>query len=286
MSHSLMIIQERRVYLMKTKLEVFTKFQIFKAEVENLRERRIKKLRYDNGGEYISKEIIAFCKESGIKREVIVPFNPEQNGVAERKNRSIEENVKTILHDQDLPKFMWGESTKTTIYIQNRCSHRSLDKKTSKEVFAGKKPSVDHLRIFGCLVYIHIQKDKRKKLEPSSVKGIFVGYSNSSKAYIISMKDEHHIEVNCDVIFDGSITFKKSKELSIDSDDKEIPIFEEEVDKEGEGSHHEEEGPTEHVQPMVILETRKIPNWLRSTLLDAKGHGAAQGLFRESKRRK
>ena len=62
-------------------------------------------LRSDNGGEYTSKEIIAFCKESGIKRELIVPFNPKQNGVTEWKNRSIEESVKAMLHDQDLPKF-------------------------------------------------------------------------------------------------------------------------------------------------------------------------------------
>ena len=71
------------VYLMKSTDEVFTKFQEFKAEVENLTKRRIKVLRSDNGGEYTSKELITFCKEAGIKRELIVPYNPEQNGVAE-----------------------------------------------------------------------------------------------------------------------------------------------------------------------------------------------------------
>ena len=93
---------------MKTKDEVFTKFQEFKAEVDNLIERRIKILRSDNGGEYTSKEIIAFCKESRIKKALIVPYNLEQNGVVERKNRSIEESVKAMLHDQDLPKFLLG----------------------------------------------------------------------------------------------------------------------------------------------------------------------------------
>ena len=66
------------------------------------------------------------------------------------------------------------------------------------------------------------------------------------------MKDGHHIKFSRDVIFDESIEFKKSKELSIDFDDEELLIFEEEVDKEGEGSHHEEEGPSEPVQPVVI----------------------------------
>ena len=116
-----------------------------------------------------------------------------------------------MLHDQDLPKFLWGEATKTTIYIQNRSPHRSLDDKTPKEVFTGKKPFVDHIRIFGCPVYIHIPKDKRKKLGPFSMKGTFVGYKNSSKAYRIYMRDGYHIELSYDVIFDESITFKKSK---------------------------------------------------------------------------
>ena len=70
---------------MKSKDEVFKKFQELKPKVENLTERRIKILRSDNGGEYTSKEIIAFCKKSGIKRELIVLYNLEQNGVAERK---------------------------------------------------------------------------------------------------------------------------------------------------------------------------------------------------------
>lgn len=174
-------------YLMKNKDEVFTKFQEFKAEVENLTKRRIKILRSDNGGEYTSKEIITFYKESGTKKELIVPYNPEQNGVAKRKNRSIEESVKAVLHDQDLPKFVWGEVTKAIVYIQNRCPHKSLDNKTPKGLFTRKNPSVDHLRIFGCPVYIHIPKEERKKLDPSSIKGIFVGYSNSSKAYRIYM---------------------------------------------------------------------------------------------------
>ena len=75
------------------------KFQEFKVELENLTERIINILRYDNGGEYTSNKIISFCKESRIKRELIVPYNPEKNGVAERNNQRIEESVKAMLHD-------------------------------------------------------------------------------------------------------------------------------------------------------------------------------------------
>jgi hypothetical protein len=173
------------LYLLKTKDEVFSKFQEFKAEIENLTSKKIKILRTDNGGEYTSKEFVAFCKSAEIRRELTVPHNPQQNGVAERKYRSIEETVKGLMNDQGLPMYLWGEAVMTTIYVQNKSPHRILKDMTPEEAFSGKKPNVEHLRIFGCHVYIHISKDKRKKLEPSGKKGIFVGYSESSKAYRI-----------------------------------------------------------------------------------------------------
>jgi hypothetical protein len=93
------------MYLTKTKDEVFGKFQEFNDEVENLTNKKTETIR-SIGGEYISKELVAFCKASGIRRELIVPHNPQQNGVAERKNRSIEESVKAMMNDQNLSMFL------------------------------------------------------------------------------------------------------------------------------------------------------------------------------------
>jgi hypothetical protein len=112
--------RKTRLYLLKSKDEVFSKFQEFKVEIENLTKKMIKTLITNNGGEYTSKEFIAFYKSAGIRRELIVPHNPQQNGVAERKNRSIEETVKNLLNDQGLSMFLWEEATMTTIYVQNR----------------------------------------------------------------------------------------------------------------------------------------------------------------------
>jgi hypothetical protein len=112
-----------------------------------------------------------------------VPYNPQQNGVAERKNKTICEAAKAMMFDQDLPNSLWAEATSTTVYIQNRCPHAILKEKTPEEVFSGIKPKVGHLRIFGCPVYIHVPKEKRTKMEPSRKKGVFVGYSENSKAY-------------------------------------------------------------------------------------------------------
>ena len=113
------------------------------------------------------------------------PYNPQQNGVAERKNITIMEAARSMLHDQDLPMHLWAEAANTAVYVQNCTPHRVLENKTPEEVFSEKKPEVIHLRIFGCPVYIHIPKENRKKLDPSGKKGIFMGYSESSKSYRI-----------------------------------------------------------------------------------------------------
>ena len=97
-----------------------------------------------------------------------------------------------MMHDLDLPSSIWAEATGTAIYIQNRCPHFIMGDKTPEEKFTGVKPAVDHLRIFGCHVYIHVPKEKRSKLEPSGKKGVFVGYSETSKAYRIYIPGQRY----------------------------------------------------------------------------------------------
>jgi len=114
---------------------VFEKFQELKAQDENASGRRIKTLRFDNAREYISKELIALCKDVGIKRELMAPYYPQQNGIVKRKNITIMELAKAMLHDQELSMFLWGEASKTDVYVQNRCTHQILDYKTLEEDF-------------------------------------------------------------------------------------------------------------------------------------------------------
>jgi transposase InsO family protein len=140
---------------------VFSKFKEFKALIKNLSEKKIKIPKSDNGGEYTSKEFVNFCKDVGIKRELTTPYNPQQNGVAEQKNRTILEVVKTMIHDQDLPMCLWAEAAMAVVYVQNRLSHSALGLKTPEEMFTGKKSEVSHLKIFGCPVFIHIPKEKQ-----------------------------------------------------------------------------------------------------------------------------
>ena len=85
------------------------------------------------------------------------------------------EATRAMLHDQDIPMHLWVEVSRTVVYVQNHTPYRVLKNKTHEEVFSDKKPEVNHLRIFGCPVYIHIPKEKRTKLDPSGNKGIFCG---------------------------------------------------------------------------------------------------------------
>jgi hypothetical protein len=200
------------IYFLKRKDGVLAKFQEFKAQVENLTRRKIKVLRSDNGGEYTSKEFINFCIEAGIKKELTVPYNPQQNGVAERKNRTIIEATKAMIHDQSLPMTLWAEACMTAVYVQNCSHHQSLKIITPEEAFTKEKPEIGHFRIFGCPVYLHVPKEKRSKLEPSGRKGTFVGYSESSKAYRIYIPGQRQIEVRRDVTFEEEVAFQKSRE--------------------------------------------------------------------------
>ena len=165
------------IYFLKKKDEVFERFKEFKALVEKISEKKIKILILDNGGEFTSNEFNDFCKEAEIKRELTIPYNPQQNGVAERKNRSIMEAMKAMIYDQALPIYLWEEVARTTVYVQNGISHSALGNKTPEEMFSGEILEVSHLNIFGFLVYIHIPKEKRLKLDPSGKKGLSVGYS-------------------------------------------------------------------------------------------------------------
>jgi transposase InsO family protein len=211
------------IYFLKTYDESFSKFQDFMNLVENQTSRHICVFKTNNGKEFDSHKYDDLYRASGIKRELTVPYNPRQNKVAERKNRTICEATRAMMYDQNLPLSLWGEATSIAVYIQNRFPHKAPKEKTPEEVFTDKKPSVDHLRIFGSLVYIHVPKEKSTKLEPSGKKGTFVGYNETSKAYRVYVSGQKYVEVNRDVTFDEEVAFRRSRELPFDTEEQEAP---------------------------------------------------------------
>ena len=121
------------------------------------------------------------------------------------------ESLKTIIHDQDLPMHLWAEATRTTMYVQNRLFHSSIGFSVPEQMYTRKKPEVIHLKIFGFLVYVHIPKEKRTKLDPYGKNVIFFGYSEVFKYFRIYISGFHHIDTSRDVTFDEGKTLKKSR---------------------------------------------------------------------------
>jgi hypothetical protein len=114
-----------------------------------------------------------------------VPYNPQQNGVVERKNGAIVGAARNMLHDQALSFYLWAEACSTAVYLQNRSPYRDLGRKTPEEAFTGSRHDVEHLHIFGCSTFYHFLSKKRTKLDPTSERGMLVGYSKVAKAYRI-----------------------------------------------------------------------------------------------------
>lgn len=140
-------------------------------------------------------------KERGIKRHLTVPYNPEQNRISERKNRTLMETARCLLIESGLPPSFWAEAINTATYIRNRCPSRTLDGKTPYEAWTGRKPIVSHLRIFGSKLYFLRREPGRVKLEPRGEKGILVKYSEAFKGYKIWLPRKRKMEISRDVRF-------------------------------------------------------------------------------------
>ena len=142
------------VYVLKHKSQVFEKFLEWKAMVEKSTGQKLKTLRTDNGGEYTSTEFEGYLRSEEIRHELTIPKTPEQNGVAERMNRTLIETVRSMLADAKLPHKFWSKALATAVYLRNRSPTTAVERMTPFEAWNGEKPDVDHLRTFGCAIAI------------------------------------------------------------------------------------------------------------------------------------
>ncbi|KAL0313353.1 UNVERIFIED_CONTAM: Retrovirus-related Pol polyprotein from transposon TNT 1-94 [Sesamum radiatum] len=146
-------IEKLGVHFLTEKSEAFNSFKCFKTMVEKETGLSIKCLRTDRGGEFNSNEFNKFCIENGIKRQLTTAYTPQQNGVAERKNRTIMNMVRSMLSDKSVPKTFWPEAVNWSIYVLNRCPTLAVKDVTPEEAWSGLKPSVEHFRVFGCIAH-------------------------------------------------------------------------------------------------------------------------------------
>ncbi|KAL5858701.1 hypothetical protein ACOSQ3_006159 [Xanthoceras sorbifolium] len=179
------------LYLLHNKNEALNAFKIFKAEVEKQCGKQIKIVRLDRGGEYYGRytesgqapgPFVRFLQENGIVAQYTMPGSPDQNGVAERRNRTLLDMVRSMLSSSNLPKSLWTEALKTAVYILNRVPTKAVPK-TPFELWKGWKPSLRHMRIWGCPSEVRIYNPQEKKLDPRTISGYFIGYAERSKGY-------------------------------------------------------------------------------------------------------
>ena len=137
-----------------------------------------------------------------IVHQMTTPYSPQQNGVSERKNRTVMEMVNCMLFEKKLPKLLWAEAVSTSVYLLNRLPTKSVQSKTPIEAWSGVKPFVKHLKVFGSLCYLHVPFIKRGKLDERVEKGVFVGYAVESKGYRIYSLSRMKIVISRDVHFD------------------------------------------------------------------------------------
>ena len=190
-----------KVYFIMQKSEVLVKFKEFVNFVKNQFGKTVKVLRSDNGGEYKSRLFADYLKEEGVIHQTTVPENPAQNGTAERMNRTIVETARSMMCHAKVPQKFWAEAVNTAVYLRNRSPTTSLNGTTPYESWYGVKPDVSNLKVFGCVAFVHVEKNKRRKFDPKSCKTMFVGYPNGTKGYKLFNLSSGSFIRSRDVIF-------------------------------------------------------------------------------------
>jgi hypothetical protein len=153
------------LYLLKHKYEAFDVFKKFKSMLENESGRTIKIPSSDKGGQYKLNEFIEFCDLHGIKRHFTARYTPQQNGVDERKNRTIMDMARSMLKEKHLSNEYWGDAVLFPVFILNRGLTKTVRDRVPRESWDGKPCNVSHLRIFGCVAFAHVPAEMGRKLD-------------------------------------------------------------------------------------------------------------------------
>ncbi|KAF6202186.1 hypothetical protein GE061_004584 [Apolygus lucorum] len=286
------------VFLLKGKDEVKKILMNYIAKVENHWSKKVKKIRMDNGGEYVSKEFKEFCDTKGIELDYTPPYTPQLNSHAERLGRTLMNKTRALMFDSNIEKEMWGFAVQTATYLLNRSPCKATDK-TPAELWFKKTPDLSRLQIFGCDMYAKVL-EHTKKLDPRARKLMFVGYSNNSyllwdkeNRRIISSRDAYPckteksdenpqkgISLNFETDDDVSLSdHEEESNINENSDQEDTEI--ETSDSEDDSSSYEEttslQNPVEDQdnetseRPRRSTRLKKLPEKLNDYELDLDG---------------
>jgi hypothetical protein len=192
------------LYLLRLKSDAFESYKQYEAWCRTHHNASVKCLHSDRGGEYLGKEFVLYLKKAGTLQKLTVHDTPQHNGVAERRNRTIVERVRALLHATGLPKFLWGEAARHVVWLMNRTTTKALtDGLTPYEAVTGKKPDLRDVCEWGEKVWIRLEV-KGKKLGGRVREGRWMGVDDQSKGFRIYWPDTKSISVERNVYYDKS----------------------------------------------------------------------------------
>ena len=231
--------------------------------LQNTKNNDIGSIRSDHGGEFQNEKFSKFCEKMGILHNFSAPKTPQQNGVVETKNMSLEELSSTMLTESSLPKYFWVDTVSTSCYVMNRMLIRPILKKTPYELFNGRKPNINHLRDFGCSCFVlNNGKENLGKFDEKVDHGIFIGYSLTSQAYRIYNKRLMTVEEYVHVVFDEvdpkSIQISKN---SAEEDEQNISLEKLDICAEKQPIDSSNQ-PIEIMQQSELRKEWRIPRYL------------------------
>lgn len=276
------------IQFLRKKDEAFDAFKRFVVRAERQTGLKIRRIRTDNGLEYCNIKFNEYLNEKGIVHERTNTYSPQMNGVAERFNRTVLERVRSLLVESKLNDKFWAEAAYTSVYTYNRVLHTKLDSESPESKWRGRQVSLNHLKRFGCLVYVR-EYPRHSKFQRKAKMGVMVGYAISTRGYRIWLVDENRILETKHVKMQENVCAAdvlKNLEKRQDSPEniwynlKEVKI---EVSDEDESSDEDERSDEEKEivstvdeNPTQEIEENTSKEWTRIVKIRQKGKSKGQ----------
>jgi hypothetical protein len=265
------------VFFLEEKGETFGFVRDLVLRLRNERhEDAIRAIGIDNGSEFRNSRFEIFCHDLGLEHQFSSPYTPPQNGVVERKNRTLCEMTRMMLDEHRTPRRFWAEVMNTACYVSNRIYLIVHKKKTYYELMHGCTPKVSHFHVFGCKYFILKKGKKLDKFEARSVDGIFFGNASHSRAYRVLNLETNQIVETCEVTFDEAQPCSQLVFECAGDDELGEEIFQEEEHEHGDDEDGGVVSAAEHV-PTTSTTVMDGPSPTPTTTNQDQGEAIVEG---------
>lgn len=244
------------VEFLQNKSQTFDRFEKFRKMAETQTGCKLKAIRSDNGTEFQNSRFTEVCTKYGILQQFTVPYTPQQNGVSERANRTIEDKVRCMLKHANLPHAFWAEAVNTAVYLYNKTPASSIDFEIPDAIWFKRDVTYDHLRVFGCKAFAQILP-ARSKLDPRTEKCIFLGYCTDRKAWRLYSLSKNAVCFSRDVVFHEHVFPGYTSTSDLSQDEKSTALgFQTNMSNTAE---HTANPSGSEVRPTLVNERYDLP---------------------------